>query len=92
MQLMQATVVSALINVADVFASPTPPGAAGDSVAYTLKSYHHVPPNWERIGAAPPNHALTLQIGLKQGRFDEILQHLNKGEAEKLSNITSTSI
>jgi hypothetical protein len=79
MLLSLAVAVSALLAAPPVVASPTPLGDAGASTAYALKSFHHVPRKWERVGAAPPNHVLTLQIGLKQGRFDEILQHLHEG-------------
>jgi hypothetical protein len=93
MLLSLGAVVSAFLTVSHVNASPTPLGAVDDSsTAYAVKSFHHVPQKWEKIGAAPSNHILTLQIGLKQGRFDEILQHLNEGKHEKLQAMIILSI
>jgi hypothetical protein len=77
MLLKWIAVVSALCTVAPVVCSPTP--LSGVSTSYALKSFHHVPRKWSRIGDAPPDHVLTLQIGLKQSRFDEVLKHLNEG-------------
>jgi tripeptidyl-peptidase-1 len=79
MLLSLIAVVSALLTVSPVVSSPTP--LDGVRTAYTLKSFHHVPRKWSRIGEAPSDHVLSLQIGLKQGRFDEVLKHLNEGKS-----------
>jgi tripeptidyl-peptidase-1 len=78
MLLSLASVGAALLAVVPAVASPTPLGNVDASTAYALKSFHHAPRKWERLSAAPSDHVLTLQIGLKQGRFDDILQHLHE--------------
>ncbi|KZP13756.1 subtilisin-like protein [Athelia psychrophila] len=35
-----------------------------------------VPHGWELRGAAPADHSMSLRIGLKQGRMDELIQQL----------------
>jgi hypothetical protein len=59
---------------------------------YALKSTHHVPRKWSRIGSAPPGHIITLQIGLRQGRSDEILRHLNQGTATLFTPLSTHGI
>ncbi|KAH9214734.1 tripeptidyl peptidase-like protein [Leptodontidium sp. 2 PMI_412] len=43
---------------------------------YTLKERHHVPRSWSRVGPAPAQHMIQLQIGLKQGQFSELERQL----------------
>ncbi|KIW04564.1 uncharacterized protein PV09_04315 [Verruconis gallopava] len=45
---------------------------------YSVKSFHNAPRKWHRHGAAPPDHVLEMQIGLKQSKIDDLLQHLNQ--------------
>jgi hypothetical protein len=47
--------------------------------SYQLKEHHHVPKSWSRIGAAPPDHIISLRIGLAQSRFDELEKNLYEG-------------
>jgi tripeptidyl-peptidase-1 len=47
--------------------------------SYAVKETHHVPRQWTRVGPAPAWHMINLQIGLKQGRFDELEKHLYEG-------------
>lgn len=47
---------------------------------YAVKDSHHVPRQWSNVGAAPPNHIINLQIGLKQSQFDELERHLYEGK------------
>ena len=35
-----------------------------------------VPKGWEAIGPAAPDHRLTVRIGLKQDRIDNLIAHL----------------
>jgi hypothetical protein len=49
------------------------------SSSYQLKEYHHVPRSWSRTGAAPPDHIISLRVGLKQSRFDELEKNLFEG-------------
>ncbi|KAE8440969.1 hypothetical protein EG329_006158 [Mollisiaceae sp. DMI_Dod_QoI] len=43
---------------------------------YAVKERHHVPRSWTRVGPAPSQHQIQLQIGVKQGNFDELERHL----------------
>ncbi|KAG4026264.1 hypothetical protein MFRU_043g00670 [Monilinia fructicola] len=43
---------------------------------YAVKETHHPPPQWQRVGPARAGHMINLQIGLKQGQFDELERHL----------------
>ncbi|KAL8914343.1 MAG: hypothetical protein Q9172_007103 [Xanthocarpia lactea] len=43
---------------------------------YAVKDSHHVPRKWTRIGEAPANHVIHLEIALKQNQFDELERHL----------------
>jgi hypothetical protein len=49
------------------------------SSTYQLKEHHHAPRSWSRVGAAPPDHIITLRIGLTQGRFAELEKSLYEG-------------
>jgi tripeptidyl-peptidase-1 len=72
-----ASVASALLLLASaVVASPIDKLQVRE---YAVKSFHHTPRKWQRFGAAPPDHVLELQIGLKQSKIDDLLQHLNEG-------------
>ncbi|KAI4128849.1 MAG: hypothetical protein LQ347_004015 [Umbilicaria vellea] len=44
--------------------------------AYAVKDSHVVPSRWRRVGPAPADHWISLQIGLKQSQFDELERHL----------------
>jgi tripeptidyl-peptidase-1 len=46
---------------------------------YSVKETHSVPSKWGQIGRVDPSHMLHLQIGLKQGNFDELERHLYEG-------------
>jgi tripeptidyl-peptidase-1 len=47
--------------------------------AYAVKEKHHVPRKWIKMGRAPADRMLNLQIGVKQGQFDELERHLYEG-------------
>lgn len=83
MLLLGSTFVSALLTISS--ASPL----ADVSTAYALKSSHHVPRKWLNLGPAPPDHIINLQIGLRNGRFGEILGHLDEGKKLNLNVIRS---
>jgi hypothetical protein len=46
---------------------------------YLVKETHSVPSKWGQIGRVDPSHMLLLQIGLKQGNFDELERRLFEG-------------
>ena len=48
--------------------------------AFAVFETHPVPRSWKRVGDAPKNGIISLQIGLKQGSFDELERHLYEGE------------
>lgn len=41
-----------------------------------MKDTHNVPKKWSRVGSAPAEHSITLNIGLKQDQFAELERHL----------------
>ena len=41
-----------------------------------VKETYTIPPQWSRVGPAPSNHIINLQIGLKQSQIDELERHL----------------
>lgn len=46
---------------------------------YAVKETHFVPRRWIEKGRAPKEHMLALQIGVKQGDFEELERHLYEG-------------
>ena len=46
---------------------------------YSIKDFHHVPHQWTRVGPAPAEHIINLNIGLKQSHFDELEKQLYEG-------------
>ena len=46
---------------------------------YSVKETHFVPSKWGQIGRVDPSHMLHLQIGLKQGNFDDLERRLFEG-------------
>lgn len=55
-------------------------GSRLNSRPYAVKERHVVPKHWTRLGRAPANTVLELQIALKQSKFDELERHLNEGK------------
>lgn len=53
---------------------------------YAVKDSHLVPRQWNNRGRAPAEHLLHMQIGLKQGNFDELERHLYEGMLGFLSS------
>lgn len=60
-----------------LIASATP--LSSSSRAFAVKDSLNLPNKWKRVGAASPEHVLTLQIGLKQTSFDELEKQLYEG-------------
>jgi hypothetical protein len=52
--------------------------------AYAVKETHRVPRRWVNIGRAPADRTLNLQIGIKQGQFNELERHLYEGRRVSL--------
>lgn len=47
--------------------------------SYAVKEKHWVPKRWTKMGRAPADRMLNLQIGVKQSNFGELERHLNEG-------------
>ncbi len=60
-----------------VFANPIKPISV--RTAYAVKEKHWVPKRWTKVGRAPADAVLNLQIGVKQSQFGELERHLNEG-------------
>lgn len=54
-------------------------GSYLNSRPYVVKERHVVPKKWTRLGRAPADAILELQIALKQSKFDELERHLYEG-------------
>lgn len=50
---------------------------------YALKDSHNVPISWSQKGFADPTQLITLQIGLRQSRFDELEKKLYEGRSTR---------
>jgi tripeptidyl-peptidase I len=68
----QVWILAAIVNLANC--SPV----RGWS-PYVVKDVHNPPSRWRKIGPAPGDHVLNLQIGLKQDRFHELERKLYEG-------------
>jgi hypothetical protein len=62
------------VAVQAVFGSPVQ-----SRTAYAVKETHRVPRKWVKMGRAPADKMLNLQIGVKQGQFGELERHLYEG-------------
>jgi tripeptidyl-peptidase-1 len=76
LSILLSVVVGALTVAGTPIRSRTP---------YSVKETHNVPRKWSNVGRAPGDHKLHLQIGLKQGKFDELDRHLYEGKNPELS-------
>jgi tripeptidyl-peptidase-1 len=47
---------------------------------YAVKETHFVPDEWFKQERTQGQQTIQLQIGLKQGRFDELDRHLQEGK------------
>ena len=62
------------VAVQAVFGSPVQ-----SRTAYAVKEAHRVPRRWVKLGRAPADRMMNLQIGVKQSQFDELERHLYEG-------------
>jgi hypothetical protein len=46
---------------------------------YAVKETHYAPRKWHKKARASGSGTILLQIGLKQGQFDELERHLYEG-------------
>ena len=69
-----ATVVLAAVAARDVLASPIQARSP-----YVVKETHYAPREWTKLERSHGGKTIQLQIGLKQGRFEELDRHLHEG-------------
>jgi len=67
---------AALAGGSAVLASPITVKARSP---YAVKETHGVPNRWRNVGPPNQSHIINLQIGLKQGNFEELERHLYEG-------------
>ncbi|KAH8707046.1 tripeptidyl-peptidase 1 precursor [Phaeosphaeriaceae sp. PMI808] len=65
-------VLAASLAVGNVFATPIARSP------YVVKETHFVPNEWSKLERSHGGKTIQLQIGLKQGRFDELDRHLHQ--------------
>lgn len=53
--------------------------SSANSLSYVVEETHPVPSQWTEVAPAPAKHIVQLQIGLKQGQFEELERHLYEG-------------
>ena len=70
----RSVILTLLVAADTVWGSPLPHRAT-----YAVKEVHRVPKGWSRVGPAPVGHPVTLTLGLKQSKFDELERHLYEG-------------
>jgi tripeptidyl-peptidase-1 len=58
---------------------------------YVVKETHYVPQEWSKQDRSHGGKTIQLQIGLKQGRFDELDRHLYEGNRSLHSDTVQTS-
>ncbi|EDU49987.1 tripeptidyl-peptidase 1 precursor [Pyrenophora tritici-repentis] len=68
-----ASAVLVAIAASDALASPVKARSP-----YAVKETHYVPREWQKLGRAHGAKTIQLQIGLKQGRFEELDRHLHE--------------
>jgi tripeptidyl-peptidase-1 len=73
MQIKSAVLAAAILAFCDALATPV------SRSTYAVKETHFVPKEWTRAERAHGGKTIQLQIGLKQGRFEELDRHLNEG-------------
>jgi hypothetical protein len=75
MQMLTSALLAAAIAAQAAFASPI-----RARTPYAVKETHYAPREWTKLGRSNGDRLVQLQIGLKQGKFDDLVKHLNEGE------------
>lgn len=75
MQIKSAFVAAAILAFCDALATPIRARSP-----YVVKETHFVPKEWQKQDRAHGGNTISLQIGLKQGRFEELDRHLYEGK------------
>jgi tripeptidyl-peptidase-1 len=69
-----SVLLTVAVAVQAVFGSPIL-----SRTSYAVKEKHNVPQKWKKMGRAPADKMMHLQIGVKQGQFNELERHLYEG-------------
>jgi hypothetical protein len=77
-------VLVATLAARDVIATPI------SRSPYVVKETHFVPKEWSKQGRSHGGKTIQLQIGLKQGRFDELDRHLYEGKLQRIACLMSS--
>lgn len=75
MQIKSAFVAAAILAFCDALATPIRARSP-----YVVKETHFVPKEWQKQDRSHGGKTIALQIGLKQGRFEELDRHLHEGK------------
>jgi hypothetical protein len=59
---------------------------------YVVKETHYAPHGWTKQERTKGDHVIRLQIGLKQGNFEELERHLYEGEFNNPAHCCRKSI
>ena len=70
-----SSLFTVLFATSGVFTTPLKP-----IYPYVVKDSHFVPRKWTRLGAAPAEHMIDMNIGLKQSQFDKLERELYEGD------------
>jgi tripeptidyl-peptidase I len=73
--MLTSALLAAVIAAQTAFASPI-----RARTPYAVKEKHYAPREWTKLERSSGNNLVQLQIGLKQGKFDDLVKHLNEGE------------
>lgn len=74
---MQLTIALVATIATQAFATPIA------RTPYVVKETHYVTKEWVQLDRSHGGSTIQLQIGLKQGRFDELDRHLHEGTSYK---------
>jgi hypothetical protein len=72
-------ILGVLIYVVITYSSVITAKPCNLNLKYAVKEVHNPSKQWTRIKDAPGDSKLTLRIGLKMDRWDELERHLDEG-------------
>lgn len=83
MQILSSALLAAALAAQAIIASPMRARSP-----YAVKETHYAPREWTKLERANGGSLVQLQIGLKQGKMDELLRHLDEGKDCAFHNIS----
>ena len=75
MQMLTSALLAAALAAQAIVASPI-----RARTPYAVKETHFAPREWTKLGRSNGDNLIQLQIGLKQGKFDDLVKHLKEGK------------